>query len=579
MSMTPKAPTPAPPDTLTAARVAAAPVDEVIGWVDSSAQGLSSAEVSARRARYGPNAVRTHHVNAFAVLGRQLRSAVLILLAGTAAVSYFLGDSLQAIIIGVILAASIGLGFINEYRAERAAAALHSGVRHTAVARRDGAFTAIDVTELVPGDVIRLSLGEAVPADLRLIEVTGLECNESILTGESMGSEKSPQPVPADAELAESADLAFMGTIVSAGEGTGVVYATGRSAEFGRIAAGLGERQPETDFQVGLRKFSYLLLQVAIALTVLILVSNLLLRKPVIDSVLFSLAIAVGITPQLLPAVVSASLATGSRQLAKAKVLVKRLVCIEDLGDIDILITDKTGTLTEGRISLVDAVSPAGAHSDSVLRLGLLATDVDPESGGVGANALDAALWESPQAKDLVGAGVQRVASVPFDHIRRATSVLVDDAGKRVLVLKGAPEQVLARCQSMPGCGAGHPGRAVRRRAPGGRGGRQTGRRADHDHRRGRVRSDVGRVRGLRRRTQGRRTRSPWLSWRRWASRSRSPPATTPGSPKRSAPIWVWRRRAPSPVRNWRRWATTSSTTPRRTTPSLPVSPRSRRRS
>ena len=450
MSMTPKAPTPALPETLTAERVAAGAIDEVMRWVDSSAEGLSSAEVSARLARYGPNAVRTHHVNALAVLGRQLRSAVLILLAGTAVVSYFLGDSIQAIIIGVILGASIGLGFLNEYRAERAAAALHSGVRHTAVVRRDGGFIAIDVTELVPGDVIRLSLGEAVPADLRLIEVTGLECNESILTGESTGSEKSPQPVPAGAELAESTDLAFMGTIVSAGEGIGVVYATGRNAEFGRIAAGLGERQPETDFQVGLRKFSYLLLQVAIALTVLILVSNLLLRKPVIDSVLFSLAIAVGITPQLLPAVVSASLATGSRQLAKAKVLVKRLVCIEDLGDIDILITDKTGTLTEGRISLVDAVSPAGAHSDSVLRLGLLATDVDPESGGVSANALDAALWESPEAKGVVGAGVDRVASVPFDHIRRATSVLVDDNGKRVLVLKGAPEQVLARCQMIP---------------------------------------------------------------------------------------------------------------------------------
>ena len=450
MSMMPKAPSPALPQTLAAARVAAAPVDEVMGWLNSSAQGLSSAEASARRAFYGPNAVRTHHVNALAVLGRQLRSAVLILLAVTAVVSYFLGDSVQAVIIGVILAASIGLGFINEYRAERAAAALHSGVRHTAIVRRDGVFAAVDVTELVPGDVIRLSLGEAVPADLRLIEVTGLECNESILTGESTGSEKSPQPVPADAELAESTDLAFMGTIVSAGEGIGLVYATGRSAEFGRIAAGLGERQPETDFQVGLRKFSYLLLQVAIALTVLILVSNLVMRKPVIDSVLFSLAIAVGITPQLLPAVVSASLATGSRQLAKAKVLVKRLVCIEDLGDIDILITDKTGTLTEGRISLVDAVSPDGAHTDSVLRLGLLATDVDPESGGVSANALDAALWESPQAKDLVGAGVQRIASVPFDHVRRATSVLLDDNGKRVLVLKGAPEQVLPRCQSIP---------------------------------------------------------------------------------------------------------------------------------
>ncbi|OBI86829.1 magnesium-translocating P-type ATPase [Mycobacterium sp. 1245805.9] len=432
---------------LTAKQVAEASVDRVLDWLDSSAAGLSSAEASARLARHGPNAVRTHHVNALAVLGRQLRSAVLILLAGTAIVSYFLGDSMQAVIIGIILAASIGLGFVNEYRAERAAADLHGRVHHNALARRDSKFVTVAVTELVPGDVIRLSLGEAVPADVRLIEVTGLECNESILTGESTGSEKSPRPAPPGATLAESCDLAFMGTIVSSGEGVGVVYATGRNAEFGRIAAGLDQRQPETDFQVGLRKFSYLLLRVAIALMVIILASNLLLAKPIIDSVLFSLAIAVGITPQLLPAVVSTSLATGSRQLAKAKVLVKRLVCIEDLGDIDILITDKTGTLTEGQLRLVDAIDPAGAHADPVRRLGLLATDVDPESGGVSANPLDAALWESDGARELVGDGVRRVAILPFDHERRATSVLVDD-GQRVLVVKGAPEQVLARCRA-----------------------------------------------------------------------------------------------------------------------------------
>ncbi len=448
MSLTPKVTTAPDSAALTAKQVAAAPVDQVLQWLDSSAAGLSSTEASARLLRYGPNAVRTHHVSALAVLGRQLRNAVLILLAGTAIVSYFLGDSIQAVIIGVILAASIGLGFVNEYRAEHAAAELHARMHHEALVRHDGEFVTVDVTALVPGDVIRLSLGEAVPADVRLIDVSGLECNESILTGESIGSEKSPQPVPAGADLAESTDLAFMGTIVSAGEGTGVVYATGRSAEFGRIAAGLDTRQPETDFQVGLRKFSYLLLQVAIALMVIILVSNLLLQKPVIDSVLFSLAIAVGITPQLLPAVVSASLATGARQLAKAKVLVKRLVCIEDLGDIDILITDKTGTLTEGQIRLVDTIDPAGAHSESVRRLGLLATDVDPESGGVSANPLDAALWDSPQPQQLVGDAVRRVAMLPFDHERRATSVLVDDDGKRVLVVKGAPEQVLTRCQA-----------------------------------------------------------------------------------------------------------------------------------
>ena len=476
MSMTPKAPTPALSDMLTAARVAAAPVDDVLGWLNSSAQGLSSAEVSARRTRYGPNAVRTHHVNALAVLGRQLRSAVLILLAGTAVVSFFLGDSIQAIIIGVILAASIGLGFINEYRAERAAAALHSGVRHTALARRDGAFATVDVTELVPGDVIRLSLGEAVPADLRLIEVTDLECNESILTGESTGSEKSPQPVPADAELAESTDLAFMGTIVSAGEGIGVVYATGRDAEFGRIAADLGERHPETDFQVGLRRFSYLLLQVAVALTVLILASNLLLRKPVIDSVLFSLAIAVGITPQLLPAVVSASLATGSRQLAKAKVLVKRLVCIEDLGDIDILITDKTGTLTEGRISLVDAVEPRRCTQ----RLGPAARAAGhrcrPRVGRgqrqpVGRRALGSSPGEEPGRHRRATRCLRAVRPRPPRHVgagrrQRETSV-------------GAQGGARAGAGPMPehaGGHAAHSGRVVRRRAPGGRGGCQTDR-------------------------------------------------------------------------------------------------------
>ena len=266
---------------------ATAALEEVLARLDSSTDGLSSTEAAARLQRYGPNALRTHRVNALAVLGRQLRSVVLGLLAATAVVSYFLGDTTQAIIIGVILAASIGLGFVNEYRAERATAALHSRVHHSAVVRRDGHFIKVDVTDLVPGDVIRLALGETVPADVRLIEVTELECNEGILSGESSASEKSLQPVNTDAALADSVDLAFMGTIVSAGEGVGVVYASGVDAQFGRIAAGLGERQPETDFQAGLRRFSYLLLWVAMTLTVLILVTNLLLGRPVIDSVLF----------------------------------------------------------------------------------------------------------------------------------------------------------------------------------------------------------------------------------------------------------------------------------------------------
>ncbi len=369
-----------------------------------------------------------------AVLRRQLNNAVLGLLALTAAVSFFLGDRTQALIIGVILAISVGLGFLNEYRAERATAALHSRVRHTALVRRDGHTVKVDVNQLVPGDVIELTLGELVPADVRLLAVNGLECNESILTGESEPVEK------------QTSDPAFMGTVVSAGSATAEVVATGRDARFGQIAAGLGERQPETDFQIGLRRFSYLLLWVAFTLTVLILLTNLLLRRPVIDAVLFSLAIAVGITPQLLPAVVSTSLATGARRLARLKVLVKRLVCIEDLGDIDVLCTDKTGTLTEGRVTLLEAVDAGGRPDAGVLRAALPATD--SAFGETSANPMDAALWEAaPEG----ATGVRRVAGLPFDHTRRASCALVDlDDRSRMLIAKGAPEQVMQRCAAIP---------------------------------------------------------------------------------------------------------------------------------
>jgi P-type Mg2+ transporter len=438
---------------VTAGRAASTPLAELMSSLRTQSGGLSSAEASARLSEHGPNIVRTHHVSAWAVLRRQLNNAVLILLAVTAVASAFLGDATQSIIIGVILLISVGLGFVNEYRAERATEALHSRVQHTAVARRDGKAVKVDVTELVPGDVIQLSLGEAVPADVRLFEVNGLECNEGILTGESMTAQKSADAVAVDTALADATDLAFMGTIVSAGTGAGVVYATGADAEFGRIAVGLGQDAPETDFQAGLRRFSYLLLYVALTLTVFILLANLMLRRPIIDSVLFALAIAVGITPQLLPAVVSSSLASGSRELAKRKVLVKRLVSIEDLGDIDVLITDKTGTLTDGHISFIDSVDATGAHSDEVLRDGLLATDVDPATGGASGNEMDAALWQANGADPgALIAGFRQVAVLPFDHTRRATTTLVDDprSGDRMLITKGAPEQVLARCAQVP---------------------------------------------------------------------------------------------------------------------------------
>ena len=287
---------------------------------------------------------------------RQLHSPLLWLLLAAAAVSGVVGEGLDAIIIGVIVAASVGLGFVNEFRAERAAEAMHSEIRHEVAATRDGQPVSVEVTHLVPGDIVHLGVGSIVPADVRLLTASNLECDESILTGESVPAEKSPEPVASGAPLAELSSCLFMGTVVHEGTADAVVVATGAATQFGRIAVGLGERHPQTEFQLGLTRFSGLLAKVGGVLSVTIFVINVALGRPVIDAVLFSLAVAVGITPQLLPAVVSTSLATGSRRLAAKKVLVKRLVCIEDLGDIDVLFTDKTGTLTDGHISFERAI-------------------------------------------------------------------------------------------------------------------------------------------------------------------------------------------------------------------------------
>jgi len=442
------------PSPVPAVEAAALGGADVLARLGSGLEGLAEGEASRRLGVVGPNAVRSYRARPWPVLLGQLRSPLLILLAVTALASAFLGQGSDAVIIGVILVASVGLGFANEYKAAKTAEALHSSIHHRCVVRRDGHVRDLDVTELVPGDVVDLQLGQVVPADLRLLDTAGLECDESVLTGEPVPAEKSAGPVAAGTPLAELAGCALMGTVVRAGSGTGVVVATGGAAEFGRIALGLGQRQPETEFQVGLRKFSMLLVRVAGVLTGAIFVINVALHKPVIDALLFSLSIAVGISPQLLPAVVSTSLATGSRQLAKRKVLVKRLVCIEDLGDVDVLFTDKTGTLTEGSLRFMRSAGPDGTAGEQPLLLGLLCNEAVVEDGkAAGGNPLDVALWDSPAAagQQAALAGWHRLATLPFDHDRRLVSVLAEDGhGHRMVITKGAPEGLLQRCTGVP---------------------------------------------------------------------------------------------------------------------------------
>lgn len=430
--------------------------DEALARVGSSPRGLTEAEARARAAR-APRP-RAQRVSALVVLARQFRNAILLLLIATAIGAAIVGDASEAVIIAVILVASVGLSFANEYAAERAAARLSETVRPTVVVRRDGREERVDAAELVPGDVIRLALGALVPADARLLEADELECDEAALTGEDEPRVKSAAAVPPGRALGDLDSMVFTGSVVRSGEGVAVVVATGADTVFGSIARGVTARQPETEFQVGLRRFSRLLLIVAVLLVASIVVTGLVLRRSPLDTVLFALTIAVGVTPQLLPAVLASSLARGARQLAKRKVLVKRLVCIEDLGAVTVLVTDKTGTLTEGSPSLAASLDPSGSESVDALSWGLLATDVPP--GELPSNVLDAALVRAPDPSPLAA---RRVATLPFDHERMMSSALVDVGGERWLVVKGAAERVLARCAATAGA------EAVRREAEGGR--------------------------------------------------------------------------------------------------------------
>jgi Mg2+-importing ATPase len=416
--------------------------DAAIASAGSTPSGLTGSEARARLARYGPNRIGGHHrPNDLLLLLRQFRSPIVLILLAAALLSGFLSDPTDSAIILAIVLVSGLLSFWQERGAVDAVDKLLAVVTVRTRVVRDGSETELPVAEVVRGDVISLDAGDTIPADALVLESRDLFVDESTLTGETFPVEKEPGVLPAETPLAKRTNALFMGTHVVSGTARALVVLTGEATQFGSVAERLQVAPPETEFEQGIRRFGFFLMEVTLVLVLGIFAVNVYLQKPVVDSLLFSLALAVGLTPQLLPAIVSINLAHGARRMAERKVIVKRLAAIEDFGSMDVLCSDKTGTLTEGVVHLHAAFDTAGRESDEVLLYAYLNSHF--ETGFT--NPIDEAVRA---ARTFDMSSVRKLDEVPYDFIRKRLTVLVAREGKPFMVTKGALSNVLDVCST-----------------------------------------------------------------------------------------------------------------------------------
>ncbi|WP_246677758.1 MULTISPECIES: magnesium-translocating P-type ATPase [unclassified Mesorhizobium] len=411
--------------------------------LETSVSGLASSEAASRLAKFGRNTLAsTSTASALAVFARQFRSPLVLILIFAASVSAFVGEGQEAAIIGAIVLASCALSFTQEYGASRATEALKQRISRKAIVLRDGAECLVAAEEIVPGDVIRLSAGNLIPADGIILDARDFNVSEAVLTGETFPAMKTPGRSAPDAALTLRSNAVFTGTSVRSGTATVLAASTGSRTEFASIAAALERQIPETGFARGIRLFGYLMTEIMLAIVILVFFANLLLHRPLIESLLFSLALAVGLTPELLPAIISVTLARGARAMAANGVIVRRLDAIENLGSMDLLCTDKTGTLTEGVIHLDGWLDVDGNTSADILLWARL--NATMQTGLK--NPLDEAIACTPGEGALLAA-FMKVDEIPYDFIRKRLSVVVrtKDADD-LLITKGAVQNVLETC-------------------------------------------------------------------------------------------------------------------------------------
>ncbi len=432
---------------------------EVLDALGSSEKGLTSKEAAKRLEKYGSNEIVAKDKRGwFSILLSQFKSPLILILIIAAGIAGFLGEVTDAaIILGIVLLNSL-LGFYQEFKSEKALLKLKKYITFKAKVLREGKEIEIDTKELVIGDIVFLNNGDLVPADIRLLETQELNVDESVLTGESNQTYKNCSEINYKQNLSvnEKANLVFMGTSVSGGSGKGIVISTAAKTEFGRTASVLSAKEPPTDFQKNIKKFGDFLIKIILILTLCVFFINAVLGKGVVDSFLFALALAVGITPELLPIIITITLSRGAMKLAKKKIIVKKLASIEDLGNIDVLCTDKTGTLTENKITLHDYLDLQGTRKEEIIENAILCNTAVTGKNVTG-KAADVAILEYCKTNNIPLKNFKKIEEIEFDHERRRMSMVYKKGKSFYLVSKGAPESILEICNKIKKEGKVYP--------------------------------------------------------------------------------------------------------------------------
>lgn len=414
------------------------PSQKVIEQLGSSDQGLTASDAN-DRLKNRPGSRKKMDFRVLELFLAQFKSPLVLLLLFAALLSFFLQDHADSIIIMIIVCASGCLGFWQEWGADDAVKKLLSIVQTKVDVIRDGKVEAVAVDEVVVGDLVQLSAGDTIPADSLIVKSKDLFVDEAALTGETYPAEKYPGTLPVEISLSKRANSLFKGTHVISGTARAIAVRIGDDTEFGKVSQRLRRKAPETDFERGIAVFGYLLIKLTLSLVLPIFTINVFLKRPVLDSFMFSLALAVGLTPQLLPAIISVNLAGGARRMAKAKVIVKRLAAIESFGSMNVLCSDKTGTLTEGSVELHGAVNIAGKDDALVMLYAYLNSTL--EVGFV--NPID----QSIRKLHIENAeGYKKLDEIPYDFIRKRLSILVSKDNTKQIIAKGALKNILDVC-------------------------------------------------------------------------------------------------------------------------------------